>query len=49
LRAEYELRRAELAAEGTLYQVRSEALSFWQTNLRPPALLPDEFHSIRLG
>src|SRR6476646_63249 len=44
---EHKLRHAEPTSEGTLYQVRSEALSFWRTNLRPPAFLPNEFN--RLG
>jgi hypothetical protein len=42
--AEHELRRAELTAEGTLYQMRSKAPSLWRTNLWTPALLPNEFH-----
>jgi hypothetical protein len=41
---EYELRRAELTTEGTLYQMRSKALSLWRTNLWTPALLPNELH-----
>jgi hypothetical protein len=36
LRAEHELRRAELTTEGTLYQMRSKALSLWRTNLWTP-------------
>jgi hypothetical protein len=48
LRAEHELRRAELTTEGTLYQMRSKALSLWRTNLWTSSLLPDEFHEIRL-
>src|SRR6476620_10217912 len=45
---EHKLRRTELTSEGTLYQVRSEALSFWRTNLRPSALPPNEFNKTRL-
>src|SRR6476646_11123583 len=45
---EHKLRHAEPTSEGTLYQVRSEALSFWRTNLRPSALPPNEFNKTRL-
>ena len=48
MRPEHELRLAELTPEGTLYQMRSKALSLWRTNLWTPALLPNEFHEIRL-
>ena len=48
MRAEHELRRTELTAEGTLYQMRSKAFSLWRTNLWTPALLPNKLHQIRL-
>ena len=44
LRTEHEMRRAELTAEGTLYKMRPETLSFWRTDRRPPAFLPNKFH-----
>ena len=45
---EHEFGLAELTREYTLYEMRSEALLLWRTNLRTAALLPNEFHSIRL-
>ena len=48
MRAEHELRRAELTAEGTLYEMRSKAFSLWRPNLWPSAFPPNEFRKIRL-
>ena len=45
---EQEFGPAELTRECSLYEVGSEALLFWRTNLWTPALLPNEFNSIRL-
>ena len=45
---EHQFGAAELAYECTLYQMRSKALLLWLTNLRTTALLPNEFHSVRL-
>jgi hypothetical protein len=48
LRTERKLRHADLTPKCTLDKVRSEALLLWRTDLGIPALLPNEFHSIRL-